>query len=274
MPDTTSQTAAPKGFWARFKAMPLDSAPRTLTVAIVLCLFCSMIVSGAAVMLKPQQEINKLLDKKVNILKVAGLYEAGQDVEKAFSAFEVRLVDLQTGKFTDAADPATYDQRKASKDPALSRDLENDPASINRQANIAAIYLLRDEAGEIKRIVLPIHGYGLWSTLYGFIALNSDGNDVYGLRFYEHAETPGLGAEVDNPKWQAMWPGKKVYDGEGDVRINVSKKVSSNPDDAQYHIDALAGATLTSRGVNNLVQFWMGEQGFKSFLENLKKGEA
>ncbi|MES0872301.1 Na+-transporting NADH:ubiquinone oxidoreductase subunit C [Pseudovibrio denitrificans] len=267
-------TTAPTGLWARFNAMPLDSAPRTITVAVVLCLICSMIVSGAAVMLKPQQEINKTLDKKTNILKVAGLYQDGIDVEKAFGAFEPRLVDVATGKFSDAEDAATYDQRVAAKDPARSIALANDPASIKRQAKLASVYLLRDDAGKIERIVLPVHGYGLWSTLYGFIALNADGNEVYGLRFYAHGETPGLGAEVDNPKWMAQWPGKLVYGDNGAVNIGVGKAAPAGIDGSKHHIDAIAGATLTSRGVDNLVKFWMGEQGFKTFLDNLKKGEA
>lgn len=274
MPNAQSNSAAPTGLWARFNAMPLDSAPRTIIVAVVLCLFCSMIVSGAAVMLKPQQEINKALDKKTNILKVAGLYKEGVDVEKAFATFEPRLVDMETGKFSTAADVATYDQRRAAKDPAQSIVLENDPASVKRKAKLASVYLTRDASGGIERIILPVHGYGLWSTLYGFIALNADGNEVYGLRFYEHAETPGLGAEVDNPRWMAQWPGKLVYGQDGDVLLGVGKSAPAGVDASKHHIDAIAGATLTSRGVDNLVKFWMGEQGFKSFLDNLKKGEA
>ncbi|WP_228130514.1 Na(+)-translocating NADH-quinone reductase subunit C [Pseudovibrio exalbescens] len=262
------------GLWARFKALPLDSAPRTITVAVVLCLFCSMIVSGAAVMLRPQQELNKALDKKVNILKVAGLYEPGVDVVEAYERVEPRLVDLETGTFTDIADPNTYDQRAAANDPTMSVALDDDPASIKRQAKVASVYLIRNEAGAIERIILPVHGYGLWSTLYGFVALEADGNEVYGLRFYDHAETPGLGAEVDNPRWQAQWPGKKIYGEDGDVRISVAKSAGSGPNAQDYHIDSLSGATLTSRGVDNLIQFWMGERGFKPFLENLKNGDA
>lgn len=262
------------GLLARFKALPLDSAPRTITVAVVLCLVCSMIVSAAAVMLRPQQELNRALDKKVNILMVAGLYEPGIDVAETFKTIEPRLVDMETGTFTDIADPLTYNQRAAAQDPAQSIALENDLASIGRQAKVAAVYLIRDDAGEIDRIILPVHGYGLWSTMYGFVALKADGNEVYGMRFYEHAETPGLGAEVDNPRWLAQWPGKKIYGDDGEVRLSVAKSAPSAPDAMDYHIDTLSGATLTARGVDNLVKFWMGDQGFKPFLDNLKNGDA
>ena len=120
-------------------------------------------------------------------------------------------------------------------------------------------------------MILPIEGYGLWSTLYGFIALEENGNDIYGLQFYQHGETPGLGAEVDNPRWKALWNGKKLRDDDGDLQITVAKAPPAAGQD--YYIDALAGATLTSRGVHNLVRFWMGEQGYGPFLERLKAGD-
>lgn len=261
------------GLWARFKALPVDSTPKTIAVAVSLCLFCSMIVSAAAVALKPVQEYNKVLDKRRNILQVAGLYHDSVNVDEAFKAIEPRLVDLKTGTFSDAFDAADYDQRTAAKDPALSTELTNDPAGIGRQANLASVYLIRDESGAIDKVILPVHGYGLWSTLYGFIALEEDGSEVFGLQFYEHGETPGLGAEVDNPRWRASWQGKQVFGDDGNVKITVSKAIP-NADTAKHHIDALAGATLTSRGVDNLINFWMGEQGFKPFLENLRNGEV
>ncbi|MEM7237809.1 MAG: NADH:ubiquinone reductase (Na(+)-transporting) subunit C, partial [Pseudomonadota bacterium] len=141
---------------------------------------------------------------------------------------------------------------------------------IGRQARYVTIYLLRDASGAIDKVILPLHGYGLWSTLYGFIALEENGNDIYGLQFYEHAETPGLGAEVDNPRWKTLWNGKKLADANGELQISVSKAAPSAG--AEYHIDALAGATLTTVGVHNLVNFWMGESGYKPFLQNLRAG--
>ncbi|WP_417790006.1 Na(+)-translocating NADH-quinone reductase subunit C [Terasakiella pusilla] len=246
-----------------------DTPVRTIIVAVALSLIASIAVSAAAVMLKPTQELNKSLAKKKIILQVAGLYEDGINIEDAFtSKIEPRLVDLATGQYSDAADPVTYDQRKAAKDPAMSEvlDKSDDIASIKRQANLASVYLVK-EGDELKKMILPIHGYGLWSTLYGFVALKPDLNTVSGLQFYEHAETPGLGGEVDNPKWRSLWPDKKLYDDEGNVKISVVKGGSSG----EYQVDALAGATLTSNGVNNLVQFWVGEKGFGPFLRNMQK---
>jgi Na+-transporting NADH:ubiquinone oxidoreductase subunit C len=272
MPDDTPEQNEPKGFIGKFLAMPADSVSKTVFVAVALCLVASMVVSAAAVALRPLQEVNALKDKQVNILQVAGIYEPGVDVVEAFGAFEPRVLELETGAFTDAFDVASFDDRAAADDPATSVALTDDPAGIGRQAKYVTVYLLRDEAGEIDKVILPIHGYGLWSTLYGFIALEENGNDIYGLQFYEHAETPGLGAEVDNPRWKALWSGKKLADENGELQISVTKAVpAAGP---EYHIDALAGATLTTVGVHNLVNFWMGESGYEPFLNNLKAGNV
>lgn len=262
----------PKGFIARFRALPTDSIPKTVFVAVTLCLFCSMIVSIAAVSLRPVQNANKLLDKQKNILQVAGLYEDGMNIAQAFSAFEPRVVELATGTYTDQFDAATFDDIAAASDPALSVPLTDDPAGIGRQSKYATVYLLNDASGALDKVILPIYGYGLWSTLYGFIALEENGNDVYGLQFYEHAETPGLGGEVDNPRWKSQWKGKMLRDPSGDLKITVAKGGAPTGQEA-YHVDALAGATLTSRGVDNLVRFWMGAQGFEPYITNLQNGD-
>jgi len=210
-------------FFKKFKQMPVDSITKTVIVATTLCFVCSMVVSFAAVNLKSIQEVNKAIDKQKNILQVAGVYYEGIDVQKTFSSFQPAVVDLNTGKFTDKFDPLSFDDKKAAQDPLLSTPLKDDPASIGRRTNFATIYLLKNTDGSLDKVILPIHGYGLWSTLYGFIALEKNCNDIFGLQFYQHAETPGLGAEVDNPKWKAQWNGKKLTNANGDLMIQVAK---------------------------------------------------
>lgn len=252
-----------------------DGIGKVIGVALALCVVCSVVVSTAAVQLKPAQEINKTRDLKRNILQAAGLYDASQSVESQFDSISTRVVDLRTGRFSDEVDPASFDQRSASKDPSKSAELddEQDVAKISRREHYSLVYLV-ENSGAIEKIILPVRGYGLWSTLYGFVALESDANTVVGLGFYEHGETPGLGGEVDNPRWKAFWPGKQVY-RDGDVEIALAKgAVDPASTDAPWRVDGLSGATLTSRGVTNLVQFWLGEDGFKPFLANLKAGEA
>jgi Na+-transporting NADH:ubiquinone oxidoreductase subunit C len=247
------------------------------------CLVCAIVVSGAAVSLKPQRLANKELDRNKNILIAAGLFEedvtAESEIDTLFKEFEIKVVDLQEQRFlvesealTAGIDVVAYDQRKASKDPATSIMLttKEDIASINRRARYSVVYLLKKD-GKLDRIVLPIHGYGLWSTLYGFIALQGDGSTVSGITFYEHQETAGLGGEVDNPAWKALWPGKKIYDAEHQVALKVIKgAVNPASPSARFQVDGLSGATLTSRGVQNLVAYWLGDHAFGPILKNLE----
>jgi len=172
-------------------------------------------------------------------------------------------------------DAASYDQLRAAKDRSLSIALsgEEDLAKISRREHYAMVYLIVTD-GQLEKIILPIRGYGLWSTLHGFLALENDANTIAGLGFYQHGETPGLGGEIDNPRWKALWPGKKAYQND-EVGIALIKgSVNPSSANADYQVDGLAGATLTSRGVSNLVQFWLGEMGFNKFLSNVRSGEA
>ena len=182
--------------------MANESVTKTFVVALTLCIVCAVVVSSAAVLLRPAQEANKLLDLKTNILASAGLLEEGVDVETQFEKISVKLVDMETGRYTNAVDSATYDQRKASSDPALSVALSSseDIAKIKRRANFSKVYIVENALG-LEKVILPIKCYGLWSTLYGFIALESDLKTVAGIGFYEHTDTHGRDDEFDNPMW-------------------------------------------------------------------------
>jgi len=247
-----------------------ESTQKTVTVALVLCLVCSIIVSAAAVILRPAQAVNEKANMQMNILQAAGLYDPEQSIADQFQRVTTRLVNIETGEFVEGMDAERYNQRKAAKDPSMNRELSGDEdiASIKRQAKIAKIYLI-ENGEQVEKIILPIHGYGLWSTLYGFMALEGDANTVAGLGFYEHAETPGLGGEVDNPNWKIQWTGKQVYKDDA-VALRLVKGGADRSD--MYGVDSLSGATITSRGVDNLLKFWMSDSGFKPFLDNLKQG--
>jgi Na+-transporting NADH:ubiquinone oxidoreductase subunit C len=213
------------------------------------------------------------LDRKRNILQAADLMTPGGDIEQLFAKVEPRVVDLTTGEFADLPDPAAFDQRKASRDPSTSVQLApaEDIAGIKRRANMASVYLVRNEDGSLRSVILPVHGYGLWSTMYGYLALEADANTVVGLNFYQQGETPGLGGEIVNPDWRAQWPGKKVYDESGEPVIRLAKGgVGPATPDAEHKVDALSGATLTSNGVTQMMKYWLGDQGFGPFLAKLR----
>lgn len=253
--------------------MANNTVGRTLAVAAVLCIVCSVLVSTATVKLKPQQDINKALFTRTNILKAAGIWEPGADINALFSNVEVKYVNLETGEFENEFSPDSYDLKKALKDPQLSQPIEKeqDLAHIKRRVKIAEVYLIKKNGG-IDALVLPVYGKGLWSTMYAFLALEPDGNTVRGYSFYDHGETPGLGGEVDNPLWQAKWKGKKLYDPEWNLAITVLKgKVNEQKPEAIYQVDGLSGATLTTNGVGNLMHYWLGDNGFEKFLSKIRK---
>ena len=256
--------------------MRKDSPLGTITVALVLSLVCSIAVATASVVLKPRQEKNAELFMQRQILKVAGLLEEGKPIEELFQQVEARIVELDTGGYAADMDPATYDQRAAAKDAVMSQPIsgEEDIAKIKRRANYAPVYLVRRE-GQPNLLILPMHGYGLWSTMYAFLALAEDGRTIKGITFYEQAETAGLGTEIENPRWQEQWKGKLARDKGGQVRFELIKGgVSADDPDAQYHVDGLAGATLTADGVTNMVRYWLGKQGFGPYLARLGEGGA
>lgn len=262
-----------------------DTIKKTLLVTVVLSLICSVLVSASAVLLKPIQDQNIKLDVQRNILAISGLTQNAKalsvaEVAELYQRIQPRMVDLKTGKFIDeTANGLTvdqYNQRVAAKDPKASQALSGnvDIAGIKRQADIATVYLVEKD-GKMQTLILPVHGYGLWSTMYGFLALEDNLNTVKGFGFFEQAETPGLGGEVSNPVWKSRWAGKEIYGVDGQVALKVIKGgVDTTNPGAMNQIDGLAGATLTSNGVSNLIKFWLSDTGFKLFLNNLKAGDA
>lgn len=246
----------------------------TFLFATIVCVVCGVLVSWSAVSLADRQAENAALDKMKNVLMVSGLAKQGEKLsaEQARGLFEQAIkpvaVELATGKITGAIDPAEYDQRAAAADPKLSRPAPPNPAKVKRLPKYAVIYEVVDKSGQPTMLVLPVEGYGLWSTLYGFLALDVDLDTIRGLSYYEQGETAGLGGEVDNPRWKALWPGRKVFDKSGQVAIAVIKGHAGPPDTDPYHVDGLSGATLTSRGVTNMLHFWLSDAGFGPFLKN------
>jgi len=259
--------------------MPQDSIRNTAQVAIGVCLVCSFLVSSAAVGLRARQEENKRLDRVWNILKAAGLLKPGIDIRKVYDERVTPvLIELATGR---QVDPSTlegitlenWDVRTMAADPRYSRALprEEDIAGLVRVPKYMVVYLVKEQ-GRLQRLVLPIYGKGLWSTLYGFLALEPDLRTVRGITFYEHGETPGLGGEIENPRWQKIWEGKKAFDKQGRLILRVVKgRVDPRRPDASHLIDGLSGATLTTRGVDNLVRYWLGEHGYGPLLHRLRE---
>ena len=241
-------------------------ALNTLVVALVLCLACSVLVSTVAVALKPQQTANKKLDLNKNILSAADLLPekaSAEQINKIFSAFDSKFVDIESGRYAVDADTMV----KVNRDDA--------PAGLSSVNQFQEIFVYSPN-GTPELYVLPVEGPGLWGKMYGFLVLEGDLNTIKGLSFYLHKETPGLGAKVELDSWKNLWKGKHAYTTTGEINIVVGKK-NLAPGVAKAKdgfIDGLSGATLTTVGVNNLIRFWLGDSGFAQFIKNAKAGEA
>ena len=253
-----------------------DTIKKTLIVAISLCLVCSALISFSAVELRDLQEANKTLDKQSKILSAAGLLKEGSSISELFGSIEPRIVNLETGEYDSAINLDAYEESAFSRDPNTSIELSSsqDIALLKRRENFQTVYL-HYESQALNAIILPVRGYGLWGTMKGYLALEPDFKTIIGLEFFDHKETPGLGGEIDNPKWKAIWKGKEVFSESGDILISVIKgSVDKSSEQAKYQVDGLSGATITSNGVTNLLSFWLGDMGYGPLIEQLQEEET
>lgn len=242
---------------------------KTVTVAGLLCIVCSVLVAGIVVTLRPQQAINAELDMKKNILQSAGLLKDGVSIDEAFSTIHPMVINMDTGEVASDVDVDSYDMTAANKDPEMSVKIPSgkDVGGLSTRPKYAKVYLQKDDSGVTQTVILPMWSKGLWSTMYGFIALNQD-QSIKGFGYYAHGETPGLGGEVDNPKWKAQWIGKKIFDNSNQVAFKVAKGQGQG----DYEVDGLSGATITSNGVTNSMKYWFGDHGYGKVLEVLALG--
>ncbi len=244
-----------------------ETLGKTVGIVVAVCLVCSIVVSGAAVGLRSLQNTNAALDMKTNILSAAGLLDQASNKKEIAELYDARVeekfIDLSSGSYVEKPSE-DFDMYKAAKTEEFGVKVENSNVGFKQRSSVAAVYHIKDDSGVVSRIILPVHGSGLWDLMYGFLALDNDGQTIRELIYYQHKETPGLGAEILNPAWQAKWDGKKLYK-DGDVAISVDKNVGN---DNQYAVDALSGATLTSNGVENTLQYWASQNGYGNYLKN------
>ncbi len=258
-----------------------DSTLGTILTATILCVVCSLAVSAAAVALKPYQEKNVKLDQKKNILDAAGIPGdefgkpasdlSNKEIDNLYTWISEEMVDLDTGDYNTVFDPTTFNLEEQATDQSMSEPIVGEPYDNgeDRRPKTMKVFIVRHEGkGPIQQVVLPIYGKGLWGTLWGYLALQNDLTTVQGITFYQHKETPGLGGEVDNPAWKKQWDGLQLFNDKGEPAAHVAKGPA--PDSDPSAVDGLSGATITSRGVTALVQYWASDQGYGPFLKKLK----
>ena len=220
---------------------------RILTFAAIVCVTCSLLLSGTAAVLKKRQEYNIELDRKLNVLKAFGVEVVNAKGKRIVSADEVeayfadhiseRILDRDTGTVLEGA---------------TSNELTSDDLKYKTKLPL----YLWSEDGQITKYAFPISGYGLWSTLYGYMALEGDLATIIGVTFYKHGETPGLGGEASAPWFQNQFSGKKVWGDDGLLPFEVVKGGvdARYPDGCSHCVDGISAATITSNGIQDFIR--------------------
>ena len=214
----------------------MHSNSYTIVFTSIVTIILGGFLSVAAGTLKEIQELNVENDSKKNILSSLG-YEpnsdqlwTSDDITKLFELNIEAYVLNSNGERTNT-----------------------DPASINTEVDKENLPIYVDKKdGIVNGYAIPISGKGLWSTLYGYFAIEPDGVTAKGITFYAHKETPGLGGEVEKPWFQNNFVGKRFIDEDGNlVGIKVIKG-KADPD-SPYEVDGISGATITSKGLESFL---------------------
>lgn len=259
-------------------ALNKNSNVYVIGFVVVVTIVCAFIIATAATVLKPAQEAQLAANVQRNVLKVSDLQiPVGSTLEQTFNKdISVAYIDIRSGQFVNVPEDVrkNYEDvlllNKYSKYVTQLKSIQN-PAGLkdNRVAWLQRVYLVKDTTqGGYSKVILPFYGNGLWSVMYGFLAVADDGNTIDGITYYQQGETPGLGGEVENPNFTHQFVGKLIYKGDNYDTPEFKLVKSADPQDF-YQVNALTGATLTSQGVNNQIRFWLGQDGYAKFLKNL-----
>jgi Na+-transporting NADH:ubiquinone oxidoreductase subunit C len=262
-----------------------DGLKKTVWFAAAVSLVCAILVSSTVILLKKIEAKNRLQERMSQILTAGKIKIGNQDVGKLFKERVTPItIELTTGRVVsgsqemDLPDLQKTSIKKLSQHPRWSLPVPKKQilAGIKRVPKYMIIYTVK-KGEDDAFVILPIHGKGLWSTMYGYLALSAaDIRMVSSISFYEHGETPGLGGEIDNPSWQQTWQGKQALDFEGKVTLRVNKGRAAPG--SRFQIDGLSGATTTSLGVNDMIKFWLGSDGWQTgygpYLKKLKEKQT
>jgi len=258
--------------------MSKDSPQRAVLVVLLTAVVCSSLVSAAVVVLRPIQLENQMLERSRNIMQLTGLLPPDRvigddEILDLYKSIDLRIINIDAASYDSGIDPGTFNQRRAQNDPELSVAIPTarDQARLGRRSRYALVYLVWNE-DRLDRVILPVHGSGMWSMLYGYIALEPDLNTIAGMTFYEQNETPGLGDQITHDYWLEKWTGRQVYDDQGNPRFRISEgTVEPGSANAEFEVDALTGATVTANAVTALVHYWFGPHGYQPFLLALRE---
>lgn len=255
----------------RLLKLPNNDWRKTIFLAFSVALLSAGFVSSTHLLLKPQREKNISEFQQERLASMLqgiegldnSLFESGID------SLTQKVVNLETGWFTDDINAEEIDMVLFSNDPTLSIELpaEADTAELSRRSNYAPVYLLNSN-DELAYLILPIFGTGYQSLIKAWLVLGKDLNTVQALTIIEQNETPGLGSKITDESWQSRFSGKTLTDEQGKLILAVSKQGTAS----ELEVDGIAGATRTGNGISNMITFWFSEYGYRPFLDRLASG--
>lgn len=258
----------PIALWNRLLALPNESRTKTVAVAFLVSTVCAVFVSTATVLLAPMQDANRSAERAARMEAMIASMPAMADLLATSGAdgLDTVVVDLTTGAFTDI-DPATVAMRAGVTDPENSTPIPTDAdiAGLGQRPDHVPIHILY-EGETLRYIILPVSAVGYQSMIHANLALEGDLNTIAALSITDQGETPGLGARIEDPAWQALWPGREIADETGMIRITTTRAGGTTA----HEVDAITGATRSSNAVANAVRFWMGPYGFGPMLDRLR----
>ncbi len=225
--------------------------------ACILTVVCGGLLAVASEGLKEKQQFNIALEQKQNILSTVVVLEEGQDINAIYAERIKEFVVDADGNIQEGVKPQEVNLAVEYKKPAANR--------------LLPVYEFMSESDPEKTeyIVLPVYGFGLWNDIWGFIALESDISTVRGAKFDHKGETPGLGARIQSdPEVPDRYKGKAIYDGDKLVSITMMKGEGNDYSDDKHKVDGLSGATLTAKGVNNMLADYLSS--YESYLKKKK----
>ncbi len=213
----------------------------TVIFAFTVCVILSVLLSATYMSLKDRQELNRKLDRQKNILIAAGFTpDNANEIESLYATRVKSMVVSANGIIVAGKMPEQIEVEQSKSMFPLFRIISATDESVT------------------ESFVYPVEGKGLWSTMYGYLAVTPNGKTVKGITFYKQGETPGLGAEVEKDWFRKNFVGKKPYDGKKVVGIEVAKGKASDQaaykTKSEHMVDGISGATLTCNGVTKMLK--------------------
>lgn len=255
--------------WRRFLALPNDSRTKTVIVAFLVSAVCALLVSTATVILRPIQAANRAAEERAQIAElVRGIPGMAQLLEQSGGTLSTVVINLATGRAAPDVPPSMLPTVLADTANWTVLDAGADIAGLGSRPDYAQIFLLRD-GDEILLVLLPLTGQGYGGRIDAILAVRGDMNTVAGIAITGHSETPGLGGRIDEAAWQSGFPGTLIRDEAGQIRFAVARGPASN----SFEVDGITGATRTGRGVTQMVQFWLGPDGYGPLIRAIQRRE-